>query len=86
MILSRYDQTGMTTHTIDLSRALVRKGHEVTLLVGYRKHDDPVSDRLMDSVRDIGLRVKTFLIPERKSRLRIISAISLIINVLKNGG
>lgn len=37
MILSRCDQTGMTTHTLDLSSALVGLGHDVTLLVGYQK-------------------------------------------------
>ena len=34
LLLSRCDQTGMTTHTLDLGRALVSLGHRVTLLVG----------------------------------------------------
>lgn len=33
-LLSRCDQTGMTTHTLDLGYALVEQGHSVTTLMG----------------------------------------------------
>ena len=46
LLLSRCDQTGMTTHTLDLGRALVSLGHRVTLLVGRRKKNLPESEIL----------------------------------------
>ncbi len=34
MLLSRIDQTGLTTHTLDLTRGLIMGGHEVFVIVG----------------------------------------------------
>lgn len=47
MILSHCDQTGMTTHTLDLSTALVELGHEVTLLVGRSTIASRASDTML---------------------------------------
>ncbi len=42
LLLSRCDQTGMTTHILDLGCALVYLGYNVTLLVGRRKKNLPL--------------------------------------------
>lgn len=89
MLLSRLDQTGMTTHTIELAEALVRKGHNVTILTGWNKIPDTVALSLMDRLNNTGAKIKTFFAPDKSSKLkRALSAISLLINVLmcKGGG
>ena len=83
MLLSRLDQTGMTTHTIELAEALVRKGHNVTILTGWNKIPDTVALSLMDRLNNTGAKIKTFFAPDKSSKLkRALSAISLLINVL----
>lgn len=83
MLLSRLDQTGMTTHTIELAEALVRKGHNVTILTGWNKIPDTVALSLMDKLNNTGAKIKTFFAPDKRSKLkRALSAISLLINVL----
>lgn len=83
MLLSRLDQTGMTTHTIELAEALVRKGHNVTILTGWNKIPDTVALSLMDRLKNTGAKIKTFFAPDKSSKLkRALSAISLLINVL----
>lgn len=83
MLLSRLDQTGMTTHTIELAEALVRKGHNVTILTGWNKIPDTVALSLMDKLNNTGAKIKTFFAPDKSSKLkRALSAISLLINVL----
>lgn len=83
MLLSRLDQTGMTTHTIELAEALVRKGHNVTILTGWNKIPDTVALSLMDRLNNTGAKIKTFFAPDKSSKLKLaLSAISLLINVL----
>lgn len=87
MLLSRLDQTGMTTHTIDLAEALVRKRHDVTVLVGYHNSPDEIERQLMNRLKITGVNIKTFFAPSRNSKFQLIkSAISLILNLLKSRG
>lgn len=60
MILSHCDQTGMTTHTLDLSTALVELGHEVTLLVGRSTIASRASDTMLTRFVRGGIKVVTF--------------------------
>lgn len=84
MLLSRLDQTGMTTHTIDLAEALVRKRHDVTVLIGYHNSPDEIEHQLMNRLKITGANIRTFFAPARNSKFQSIkSAISLIINILK---
>ncbi|WP_273566575.1 hypothetical protein [Maribacter halichondriae] len=39
LLLSRIEQTGVTTHTIDLSKGLIDMGHEVCLITGGKIKD-----------------------------------------------
>lgn len=87
MLLSRLDQTGMTTHTMELAEALVRKGHNVTILTGWNKIPDTVALSLMDRLNNTGAKIKTFFAPDKNSKLkRALSAISLLINALMYRG
>ncbi len=89
MLLSRLDQTGMTTHTMELAEALVRKGHNVTVLTSWNKNPDAVALNLMDRLNHTGAKVKTFFAADKNSKFKLaLSAISLIGNILavKEGG
>lgn len=87
MLLSRFDKTGMTTHTIDLLEALGRKGVETSLIVGYRAGADAVSDRLYERAVRSGSRIVTVPVADRTSVWRkLASAVAMIVNVLKIGG
>lgn len=84
MLLSRLDQTGMTTHTIDLAEALVRKRHDVTVLIGYHNSPDEIEHQLMNRLKISGANIRTFFAPARNSKFQLTkSAISLIFNILK---
>lgn len=85
MILSRLDQTGMTTHTLDLTAALVKKNHNVTLLVGQDELNDIISKDLTDKVATTGAEIETFYMCKKRSILGSIkSSISLIFHILKH--
>lgn len=87
MLLSRLDQTGMTTHTIDLANALVKKQHEVIVLVGYNNCPDSVARRLMERLKSSGAEIRTFHAPNGNSKARLVlSGISLVFNLLKLKG
>ncbi len=58
MLLSRCDMTGVTTHTLDLSSALVAMGHQVSLLVGYSPLNAE-SRSYVAQFREAGVRVFT---------------------------
>lgn len=86
MLLSRLDQTGMTTHTLDLAEALVKKEHKVIVLVGHNKNPDTVACRLMDRLKTTGAEIRTFFMPDKKSKRQLIaSSISLIYTILRLG-
>lgn len=87
MLLSRLDQTGMTTHTLDLAGALVRKGVKVTVITGWNENKDDVADALKMRLVGTGASVKTFYAPNRKSGIRsIFSAICLLNIIVRSGG
>lgn len=59
IILSRLDQTGMTTNTIDLCEGLSLLGHKVTLLVG--KHTDWEFDQIhLVRLSSMNIRIKYY--------------------------
>jgi len=65
ILLSRVDQTGMTTHTLDLGTELIRMGHEVVLLTGgpVYKNNEQINI-LYKKFLSAGFKVKRFLIPK----------------------
>lgn len=83
MLLSKLDKTGMTTHTMELAEALVKKGHNVTVLTGWNKSPDAVVLNLMDRLNNTGAKVKTFFAANKNSKFKLaLSAISLVTNML----
>jgi len=87
MLLSRFDMTGMTTHTLELLRALVSENVDATLVVGYRRGVDVNKDALYMQALETGARVVTIGEPRRESALsKMRTAILLIYNILKSGG
>lgn len=55
MILSSPDKTGLTTHTLDLSIALVKLGHSVTVLTGVDYPYNSEQKRFLKSFKDNGV-------------------------------
>lgn len=76
-LLSHIDQTGMTTHTLDLGSALVKLGHNVTLLVGYTEGKNiPELDLLYQKFKTSGIKIVPF--PEAAS---LLSRFKLLLNM-----
>lgn len=71
LLLSRCDQTGMTTHTLDLCEALVKSGQDVTVLVGRKWGgvNPPESNALYQRFISTGARIVPYPLPEHKSTL-----------------
>ena len=68
LLLSRCDQTGVTTHTLDLTEALVEQGHDVTVLVGKTKGADaPESEMLYGKFVKTGATIVPYHMPEGNS-------------------
>lgn len=68
MLLSRCDQTGMTTHSLDLAQAETALGHDVTLLVGRKKtNNSKESDLLYQQFMELGISVIPFYESDYKS-------------------
>ena len=83
LLLSRCDQTGMTTHTLDLGRALVSLGHRVTLLVGRRKKNLPESEILYQKFLEVGVQVVSFREAINNSlHLKIISFLDVLFFII----
>ena len=65
LLLSRCDQTGVTTHTLDLCEALVSQGHDVTVLIGRVKETDeaPESAMLYRKFIGTGANIVPYFLP-----------------------
>lgn len=83
MILSRLDQTGMTTNTLDLAEAL-NKNHEVVVLIGFNNKTAIQTEKiLLKKFNETGVKIKTFQIPKRDSKIsKLLSGIDLILKIL----
>ncbi len=83
LVLSNCDQTGMTTHTLDLAEALLNNGVEVKLLVGYMPGNNDVSDRLFERFKATGAEITPFYLPKKRTRVDMIrGGISLVVKLL----
>lgn len=60
ILLSRCDQTGMTTNTLDLCEGLLDLGHEVTLIVGKGEKTDAVALKRLEDFRKLNIKIKRF--------------------------
>lgn len=81
MLLSRCDQTGMTTHTLDLAQALTEQNVDVKVLIGFsNKKATPTEKDLLNKFKSIlGCKISTYPRPYKNSKfVKIISSLSLI--------
>ena len=86
MVLSRFDQTGMTTHTFHLASALVKLNVDVILLVGRTITNSHISleNLLYQKFIDAGILVVPFFQPNRRSLVsKIMSTIEIMYYMLK---
>lgn len=83
LLLSRIEQTGVTTHTLDLAEGLISKGHEVCLITGgiVRKESNRVRD-FYSSFEELGVTIKEFKTPNGNLIVRSYQTIISIINIL----
>ena len=78
-LLSRCDQTGVTTHTLDLCEALVALGHDVTVLVGKTKGADaPESEMLYQKFLKTGAAIVPYPLPYNSSVMGKIKPLNAI--------
>ena len=83
LLLSRCDQTGVTTHTLDLTEALVEQGHDVTVLVGKTKGvDAPESEMLYGKFVKTGATIVPYPLPDGNSTTGKIKSVCAIAGYL----
>jgi len=79
MILSRIEQTGVTTHALDLTNGLVKEGHEVHLLTGGVTEDK--SERVFqfyEEFRNLGVPITEFHTPSGNPIGKVIGFIKFL--------
>ncbi len=84
LLLSRCDQTGVTTHTLDLCEALVDLGHDVTVLVGRQAnftppHSQPESEMLYRKFVETGAAIVPYPLPEGNSMVGKIRSVCAVV-------
>lgn len=82
MLLSRIDQTGMTTHTLDLTKGLVQEGNEVFVISGA----SPIENnqeliKLKDRFFGSGAKIVEFKIPEGNLFIKSLNSILSILYI-----
>lgn len=61
ILLSRIDQTSVTTNTLDLVSSLIKEKHEVYLITGGPSEiNTPRFDRIYNNFKQVSLQVKEF--------------------------
>jgi glycosyltransferase involved in cell wall biosynthesis len=80
ILLSRIDQTGVTTHTLDLVSGIVKEEHEVFLITsGPIEKNNPRLESIYDDFKKLGIHIKLFTFPKgNKLRRGFYSIYSLI--------
>ncbi|RKR07181.1 glycosyltransferase involved in cell wall biosynthesis [Maribacter vaceletii] len=84
MLLSRIEQTGVTTHTLDLVSGLRSENHEVCLITGGKVTDS--DNRINDfylNFEKLGAIIKEFDVPSGSLLKKIITSISSIYFIIK---
>ena len=87
-ILSRIEKNGVTTHSLDLARGLVKHGHELVMITGgiyggvTNKHYEFLKEILRD-FEDIGTEIHYFGLPKGNILNKSYTAIKSILKVLR---
>ncbi len=85
LLLSRIEQTGVTTHTIDLAEGLVKKGHQVRLITGGKI--EGASNRVDDfhqAFVDLGVEIKEFKTPKGSLVRKGVDAVASVIEIMRD--
>lgn len=87
LLLSRIEQTGVTTHTLDLAQGLVEQGHDVCLVTGGKIENASTRvDDFYNEFKALGIQIKEFGTPKGnflKKTYQSASSIFKIINDLR---
>lgn len=84
LLLSRIEQTGVTTHTLDLTKGLVDEGHEVFLITGGKvQEDNSRIDAFYNQFVSLGAQVKEFKTPKGTFLSKAIITVGSIFNIIK---
>ncbi|SNR66860.1 Glycosyltransferase involved in cell wall bisynthesis [Maribacter sedimenticola] len=84
LLLSRIEQTGVTTHTLDLTKGLIDEGHEVFLITGGKvQEDNNRIDAFYEQFISLGAQVKIFKTPKGSLINKAIVTVSSIFNIIK---
>lgn len=83
-LLSRIEQTGVTTHTLDLAQGLIEEGHKVCLITGG-KIENATSrvDDFYNEFKALGVDIKEFKTPGGNFLKRTIQSITSIITIIR---
>lgn len=85
VLLSRIEQTGVTTHTIDLTKGLIDLGHEVCLITGGKiANATSRVDVFYDDFVDLGVNIKEFPTPNGTIFNKAIESIASVQKVIKD--
>ena len=84
LLLSRIEQTGVTTHTLDLTKGLIDEGHKVFLITGGKvQEDNSRIDAFYDQFVSLGAQVKEFKTPKGTYLSKAIITVVSIFNIIK---
>ncbi|AUP77260.1 glycosyltransferase family 4 protein [Flavivirga eckloniae] len=83
ILLSRIDQTGMTTNTLDLVDGLIKEKHDVYLITGGpSEENNPRLDEIYNEFHRLGTHIRTFKTPKGSALSRGITSLLSILRVL----
>ncbi len=85
LLLSRIEQTGVTTHTLDLSKGLIDMGHEVCLITGGKIKDATERvDVFYNEFRRLGVVIKEFKTPRGGQFSKAHQSVTSIFKIIRD--
>ncbi len=84
-LLSRIEQSGVTTHTLDLTKGLVDMGHTVCLITGGKVSN--ATNRVDDFYRDfedLGITIKEFKTPAGNILVRGYQSLTSVLAIIRD--
>ena len=83
-LLSRIEKNGVTLHTLDLAKGLIKEGHELTMLTGgITDSSNEYLLKIEKEFTDLGVRLKIFKTPKGNIVSKAFTSISSILVLLK---
>jgi glycosyltransferase involved in cell wall biosynthesis len=85
LLLSRIEQTGVTTHTLDLAQGLIDKGHDVCLITGGKIENATIRvDHFYNAFVDLGVTIKEFKTPKGSLPQKIMASFAVVYKVIRD--